>query len=666
MMNTMNRYNGPNDPRFARNSGFLETIGIFAVGGGFIGYLGAWETVALVKTGAVLAPSALFSAIHTAGILPQEYAPILFTGGAIGAVIGGIAGFFVGDVKAERHLRGRVLHNVKQAARALCPGKKESPGVYIHPKIQISEAQECRHMLLLGGSGSGKTSILWPIIQQTAERGDKTLIFSFKGDFQEKAEFPFTLIAPWDQRSARWQLGKDIRTRLRAESLSKTIIPTPDKDPMWAQGAQSLLVSIISELQQQKGERWGFPELGKACSLALSDYDSLVQTVLEQNPLAKSFLISKDSKTTASYLAQLASNLSDIINLGVADLEYKGRVSWSVRDWLAGKTDPAVILGFLPESEHLSQAFCSSVIEQIVKQVLSFPDASPQERRIWLFLDEVPQAGKIPSITSALEAARSKGCRIILGMQGVAQLEEHGYSRNTIDIWSGQTGIKIIANLSTPKDQKWAADLLGERELERYQQNTNVQNGGSGQSGGYQRVREHLMMPAMFGTDLHIGGRGPRALLVAAKSAAIIDWPFPELITHRPAFIEANWLLPSFQRPRWGLVPPSVGGAKSDKGSKESVTVTQQPAHPGDDSLYIEDPAREVMGDSNGGGLGEIAGDKMMSAALDHLVAPGVGTLFEAAKMINEMINDHGGGSSGAIQIKQPAAAREEREDEAE
>ncbi|OCX73816.1 hypothetical protein A6M27_07670 [Acidithiobacillus thiooxidans] len=455
---TTSRYTGPNDPRFAQGSGFFEVIGLGTVAGAVAGYSGAWEAIALAKAGVLLPPKAIFAAIHTAGIMPPQLAPYLAAGAAIGTIAGAAIGYFAADIRHEIHVRGRRLETVNAAAKALKPGKKTAPGLAIHPQLKISQQQECRHFLLLGGSGSGKTSILWPMINQAVSRGDRCLIFSFKGDFQQKGDFPFSLLAPWDKRSVRWQLGKDIRTRLHAESLAKTLIPTPEKDPIWAQGAQGLLTAIISEVQSKYGENWGFFRLAQACSVALSDYDSLVETVMQESPLARSFLMGKDSKTTASYLAQMASNLSDVVNLGVADFSNANGSPWSVRDWLAGKGPAAAILGYLPESETLSSAYCASVIEQTVKQILGFPDAPPEARRIWLFLDEVPQAGKIPSITSALEAARSKGCRVVLGMQGVAQLEEHGYSKNTLRIWAGQCGVKIVANLSDPDDQKWASN----------------------------------------------------------------------------------------------------------------------------------------------------------------------------------------------------------------
>lgn len=660
---------GPNDPRFASGSGFLQVVGLGAGGGLVAGYSAVWEAIALYKTSHFLSPEAIFQIIRTAGIMPHAFAMPLAAGAAIGLAVGALAGWKLGHIPGEIHVRGRKLASLKEAARALRPPRKSAAGVNIHPMIPISEQQEARHMLLLGGSGSGKTSILWPIIDQAQARGDKCMIFSFKGDFQQKAEFPFSLLAPWDSRSVRWQLGKDIRTRLHAESLAKTLIPTPEKDPIWAQGAQGLLTAIISEVQGKYGEAWGFFRLAEACSRALSDYDSLVQTVMNESPLARSFLMGKDSKTTASYLAQMASNLSDIVNLGVADYSNKGK-PWSVRSWLAGDSPNAAILGYMNESEELSRAFCSSIIEQTVKQVLAFPDASPDARRIWLFLDEVPQAGKIPSITSALEAARSKGCRVALGMQGVAQLEEHNYSKNTLDIWSGQCGIKIIANLSTPRDQKWAADLLGERDLERYQSNISTQSGGQSggqQSGGFQRTKEHVILPASFGTDLFVDeskNGGPTALLVTSKVAAIIKWPFPQIKPMRPAFSEAPWIMPGFARPIWGKVPvpvalPAVAGAGTGEGVKPPKPKAQQQQIDGERVLGGQGQNQSDQ-QQDGGGPGAVIADQAIDHVLDAMI-PGAGVLHT----ILSAMESSGGGTAAAAIMRKPSARQEtEQNDE--
>ena len=641
------------------NPDTYNSPGLWAGGAAIIGGIAAWTAVARA-----LDHLPVISIMKAAeGLNPLAFGPVPAMAGVAGAAAAGAIGYYSVHQEAERHVRGPKLSRLdpRPARKALKPRRKASPGVSIHPQIPIGEEQECRHMLLLGGSGSGKTSILWPIINQAQDRGDKCLIFSFKGDFQQKAAFPFSLLAPWDSRSVHWQLGRDIRTRLHAESLAKTLCPDPESgEKIWAQGAQGLLTAVISGVQRKHKSNWGFHELAKACSAALSDYDYLVKTVMEESPLAKAFLMGKDSKTTASYLAQMASGLSDVVNLGVADSSSHGK-PWSVRDWLAGRTPGAAILGYLPESEGLSQAYCSSLVEQIVKQILSFDDCNPDERRIWLFLDEVPQAGKIPSITSALEAARSKGCRVVLGMQGVAQLEEHGYSKNTLRIWAGQCGIKIVANLSDPDDQKWASNLLGERDILRYQRTiTNSTTSGSN-SGVYQPVKEALMMPGEFKEELRVTNVGPRALLLAPGANAILQWDFPPLQSYRKARIDADWTQPGYTRPVWGAVPPRTG-TPSQGTESAAASVAQASSAPSAQTVQIIEQQPEstpTPAPTSDSGLADLAGDHVIAGGLDS-VLPGAGALFELMSSA-----DQGPATPAPATRQQQVEHEEEEEDEA-
>ncbi|MEB8534189.1 type IV secretion system DNA-binding domain-containing protein, partial [Acidithiobacillus ferriphilus] len=491
----LDQYNGPNDPRFQSGSGFFQGIGIASAAGAIAGYGAAWEGIGLYKTGAFLSPDSLFAAIHQLGPLPHAYAPVLLGSTVACAVAGAIAGWKGGAIPTEIHVRGSQLTTRPKAmqraiAEASPPVAGKNQGIRIHPKIQTTEHLETSHTLILGGSGAGKTTILWPMIQQIAARGDRMLIFSFKGDFEQKMDVPrYALLAPWDSRSATWSLGKDVRTRLDAESLSMTLIPEPDggsKDPMWTSGSRALLVGIISDVQRAKGEAWGFADLAKRVAEALSDFPTLQDIIRKESPMAGALLSGgADSKTTASFLSTIASYMSHVINLGVAEDDLlksqAKRKEWSVNGWLAGDVPPISILGFRSSAKGLSQAWGASIIEQIVQKCGDLPDADPDARRIWLILDEVPRLGKVPSITEGLEVLRSKGVRIVLGAQGIGQIEEI-YSKTTARSWAMQTATKIIGRIVEPEDQKWAAGLIGERVLERYSASQNTQLGGSGGS----------------------------------------------------------------------------------------------------------------------------------------------------------------------------------------
>lgn len=625
--------NSQNDPNWGAG-GAQGPAALGAAIGAATGYVAGWEGLSLWHGLGALPLREILHGIHQFGLLPDSVATPLgaaiVAGGAAGAWLGWRAGWMPPEV----HIRGRQLVDAKAAARALLPAKGDAPGVRIHPQIPISQAREARHMLLLGGSGSGKTTILWPILNQAIERGDQVLLFSFKSDFQQKMSSPFSLLAPWDTRSAVWQLGRDVATRLDAEALAATLVPTPDREPQWAQGAQALLSAVIAEVQERHGAAWGFGELGQEIARALSNYDRLVELVEKHVPVAKALLLGKDSKTTGSYLATMATKLTPIVNLAVAQhAAPRPWAPWSVQDWLAGNAPRVAVLGYSPRAPELSRGYGASVLEQVLRQILAAPDCAPEARRIWLVLDEVPQLGRVPSITQALEAARSKGCRVILGMQSIRQLQEHGYGQDTAEIWAGQTAAKIIASIASPADQRWAADLLGDREIERFQRQTAAQQGGGAtRTSGYSRVREPVMPASAFGTELRVTPRGPRALLLTPEAAAVLDWPFPKLVDQRPPVMDAAWILPGFQRPAWGRVPPAIDPAlQSDAPRPAEKPKAARKAGAG---LAPSLPGQAAAGPSEGEGQDSPVADALVEHAVDHLL-PGLGLAQHLMELID-------------------------------
>ena len=489
----------------------------------------------------------------------------------------GVASWVVGWRLATRsnvrHIRGFILDRDPRAiARALRPGRDEVPGVRIHPKIQISARQETHHFMVIGGTGAGKTTALWPWIQQAITRSDRVLIFDSKGDFMQKVSEPFTLLSPTDARSSRWILGRDIRTPLEAQALATTLIQEPPggskADPMWLQGSRALVAGMITDLQTRFGEKWGLDHLAYECAAALADFERLKALTIREAPLCIMLLGGEDAdgsnRTTMGFLSQIVSAFTNIIHLGVSANDMKTNPAWSVRGWLAGKTPNVVVIGFRGEqSLEMSQGYAASIIERVVRQIGGFPDAAPEKRRIWLCIDEAPEAGRIPSITRALTTLRSKGTRVLLGFQTLAGVREvHG--RDAAQIWEGQADIKIIGKLTAGADQEWASKLLGDREVERYAHQTTQSNGIVSRSGSWQRVREPVMMPATFGQALGMQkdrrGRlqGPRAIIIAGGQAAVLDWPLTPRISLREPVVDARWIKPGYRPPEWGKDPPAV------------------------------------------------------------------------------------------------------------
>lgn len=635
---------------------------IFAAIGLFVGYAGGLEILTWQAGDGWIpiaqVPSLVWSLIREHELIVRitfGWFPPLTAVGA--ALVFGALGWKVSTRASVRHLRGlQITTNTKQAAKSFRPFQSGLAGIHIHPKVQIGEHQEASHIFFLGGAGSGKTTLLWPLLLKAIERGDKVLLLDFKRDFTRGLTCPFSLLSPADARSARWVLGRDIRTRLDAFSFAETMIPLPQGDPIWAQGARGLLIGLLSHLQTTKGGAWGFRDLAEIAARVLVDYKLLVSIIIKEHPPAKAYLMGQDSKTTASFLGQLSGALTHAIELGVSDyalMRKKKYASWSVRDWLDPKSKlPRVaVIGWSPDSNEFSQALASSIVEQTTRQMTKKTNVSPDKRRIWFFLDEVAQMGKVPSVTNALVTLRSKGVRVLFALQSVAQLEQT-FDRHVLSIWAGSCATKILCSLGSEQDQAFGHKLLGKREVERWSHQVTQGAGATSRSGSWQRHEEDVMKPTELGYELSPDARGVKALVISRgkSTAALLRWPFYSAPEKRGERKDAEWLLPSFKRPVWGESPAPVADVPDDDAERKAPIHNPAPKEQIAEMLNepraamssrtrkarpAPQPAPQAPQESRGDEPQSDVVDAAATAAIDALL-PGAGTVLDIAGKIGD------------------------------
>lgn len=512
---------------------------------------------------------------------------------AVGGVVGGLAAgglaFKWFTRPHEIHHRGRRLRSPSYARRKLRPRWRQMPSIALPGKITLPIEQETRHFLVAGSSGGGKTTIIYPMMIRAGMRGDRLLIFSFKNDFQEIWPAGFHLLAPWDSRSSTWIMGEDIQTRADALALAETLIPLPDKDPIWAQGAQSLLLGVILSCQSARPGEWTATDLAQRLVAVCANFAELSAIMEAENPTALMYLKGGEtSKTTASFLSNFAAAIEPVIDLGVAqntEGKPEGKVAqWSVRRWLSdANTLKTAIIGYSTTNKRLSECFAAAIVELATRQILEMPDVTPATRRVWFFLDEVPQMGKVPSITQALETGQSKGLRLVLGIQSVAQLRSV-YGKDTATIWESLTATKLLVQINGAEDQKWASELLGEREIERFSSSQQKQTtqGNAGHSDTYQHVREPVLLPVQFASDLGPYksplSRGVHCLVLHGDVAAVVQQPFWDKKKVRSSVSAADWTKPGYKRPLFGRIPPIID-VMTESTEEKQVGVARETPH---------------------------------------------------------------------------------------
>ena len=454
-----------------------------------------------------------------------------------------------------RHKRGDQLTRDAGTVRKQIRTRYGPPdGILVHPEIRIPETLEVRSFSLVGSPGSGKTTVLNGMADHAIGRGDRVLLFDFKGDFTERIpDGKKIILSPWDARAVRWALGSDVSTEVQARLLSECLVPINPRanEQMWGNASRAILRAELHRLMAERRRTWGFHELGDAllADILCPDSDRVVQTLVKRyNPEASRIVQDLTSKTTLSILIDQSAALGDTLLLSRFDLELKkaGRPFLPLRSYLSGETqekgDPRpVILPVHPDSKTLTSAFVSAVFTLSSSIVTHFPDAKPSGRRIWFFLDEVPQAGRIPPITDFLVTARSKGCRTVLGFQTPAQVSET-YGDKTLEIWDNATSIKVFLQCVSPEAKKYVSQSIGEREILAFKKSDNIGIAPThtGHTTNWVDDREKLVSPDEAASLLGPGKNGVTGIVqIAGCDPALLTWPFRNY--HRAA--EARRLL---------------------------------------------------------------------------------------------------------------------------
>ncbi len=473
------------------------------------------------------------------------------------------------------HLRGKQYYQGGEAIRiankeSKIECKRSEKGILLHPQIPISLDRETRHILVMGAIGSGKSQAIWHLLNQVIARGDRAMIYDNKGEFTEGIEHNI-LFAPWDERTYVWDIAGDCRNKNDARELAARLIPGNDKDPMWSNASRAILTGMIVHLQATKKTAWGFRELADLIPLPISD---ICQIVGKHNPEGLRS-VTDASKTTQSILINLEAFMSVIYDLADAwgHLPRTRRVS--IRSWLENKTDiKLLILQGNDGCRLLTRAYINSMISSMTGMVGAPGFTNSRTRKIWLFLDELPQLGKVDNLGPLMATGRSKGIRIVIGIQDISLVHEL-YGQNGAKAWASMIGTSIYGRVAGGETADWISKRIGSREVERLNETWSYQNGAPTCSTSYSREQIPLVIPSQLQSDLGAGdGYNTMILDAFSKGVYQVDCPIVTITKHREAYVPAK--VPQLQ------IQPTIEPATIENSREHTATAAPSTADKSD------------------------------------------------------------------------------------
>ena len=327
------------------------------------------------------------------------------------------------------------------------------------------------HILVIGGSGTGKSSALAiptllcnpdiPILaldikgelhRKTAKLGDPLVRVMDPGDRNSYGYDPLYGI---DQNSSSQEILEAVLL------IVHSLIPLPveTKDPFWIRSARNLLTGLLLYHIKQGKDFVGCIDeiLGKPIR---SSIDEAVQKLCSINAEYRYLVQFSDMSevTLSGIFAELANHITVFAN--DADIRYcfrENRYKVSPADLEAGNSIYLAI-----REDKLSAYY--DVLQLIINQTLAYLEKrSEDSKRILILIDELPRilsSGKLEKLLDGIKTLRSRKVTLLLVTQSLEALMS-AYTENEVaDLVSNCQYISVLSATST-KTQKAICDWCG-------------------------------------------------------------------------------------------------------------------------------------------------------------------------------------------------------------
>lgn len=319
---------------------------------------------------------------------------------------------------------------------------------------------EQTHAMLVGSTGTGKTTILKDIIVQARERGHRCVIFDLTGTFVQSfyREGHDVILNSMDERCPPWTLFDECRNYVEFASAATALIPSPDgggDDPFWVDAARTMFVETCAKLVA-KGQT---TNAAIVHGLMTANIEELYKTLY--GTVAAPLVNPKAPRLTESVRSVFNTNANAMRFL--PDPVPGGRPPFSIRKWVE-YGEPGSIL-FITAA-HVDLEFNRQLVTLWVDLAINTLMMLEQGRdlRMWFLFDEVHALHRLKSVEHGLQTARSFGGGFIMGMHSFDKLAETYGEKGAHNLGS-LARTKVIMATGDKNTADFGSDAIGDHDV---------------------------------------------------------------------------------------------------------------------------------------------------------------------------------------------------------
>lgn len=318
--------------------------------------------------------------------------------------------------------------------------------------LRVAREEESSHFLLMGDTGTGKSSLIRQLLEQIADRGEAAIVYDPALEFTPQFYEPDRgdqILNPLDTRMPYWSPGDEVQHKAEALAFAKSLFPDDRRDNRFFIEAPRRVFARLLSFKP-----------------TAADIAQWLQTPAEiDRRLAGTELASMIDASAPSQRAGVLASLSMVgESFQLIPDRAETKSTWSAYDW-AQHRKGWLFLTSTPQTLDRLRPLISLWFDLLLMRLLA--GGSP----VWVILDELPTLNKLPKLPEALAVARKPNVRLVIGLQGRAQLEAR-YDKEAEAMLS-QPATKAFLRTSEPRAAEWISKALGEIEFERLRESVN-------------------------------------------------------------------------------------------------------------------------------------------------------------------------------------------------
>ncbi len=302
-----------------------------------------------------------------------------------------------------------------------------------------------RHILFLGGIGTGKTNSYFQLINQLRHQlneNDVMIIFDSKGDFHERFYSPGDVVISNDDRSCGingadyWNIFNEMENDDHLEENVIEVANTLFSDkiektsqPFFPNAAKGIFSAVLTHLI-----RSGSSMMNNEALRTFLDRSPTaeIRAMLNEYPEFRSMIsyIADDrSPQTQGVMSELQTTIREIF-IG----NFKKNGTLSIRDLVRQKQGRKIFIEYDLAIGNLLTPIYKLMFDMAIKEALS---VHKTKGNVWLITDEFKLLPNLKHIDDAVNFGRGQGIKLMIGIQNISQIYEAYGEERAKSILSG-------------------------------------------------------------------------------------------------------------------------------------------------------------------------------------------------------------------------------------